>query len=407
VLEVDVDTGATSAVAGSEDPAWVDWPPGLPARLDDGRLVWSETVEDTCVLLVDGSPVTPPGLQVRHVHHVGESVLFSASTEPTEVELWRWCPADGDVGGLARIGEGHGVVVAAAAGGGTLVTVSRSLDDASPRVRVEGSRGAVEVAGRAETPLVEPRVAVEHLGRRRLRGAVLLPAGHPPGRPLPVLMLPYGGPGAQRVLADRRMWLEAQWRADQGFAVVVADGRGTPGRGPAWARAVRGDLATPALEDQVDALAAAAAAHPELDLRRVGIYGWSFGGYLAALAVLRRPDVFHAAVAGAPVTDWRLYDTYYTERFLGDPRQDPGPYDRSSLLADAPGLRRPLLIVHGLVDDNVVVAHTLRLSQQLTEHGRSHAVLPLSGITHMAAREDVAEHLLTIQTRFLRDALGA
>ena len=115
--------------------------------------------------------------------------------------------------------------------------------------------------------------------------------------------------------------------------MVVVDGRGTPGRGPAFERAVHGDLAAPVLEDQVDALHAVAEEQPDLDLARVGIRGWSFGGYLAALAVLRRPDVFHAAVAGAPVTDWALYDTHYTERYLGRPDEHPEAYARSSLLA--------------------------------------------------------------------------
>ena len=157
----------------------------------------------------------------------------------------------------------------------------------------------------------------------------------------------------------------------------------------------------------MEALHAVAAQHPELDLGRVAIRGWSFGGYLAALAVLRRPDVFHAAVAGAPVTDWRLYDTHYAERYLGHPDRDPDAYRRSSLLADAPRTpERPLLLVHGLADDNVVAAHTLRLSGLLLAAGRPHSVLPLSGVTHMAVQEAVAENLLHLQLRFLREALG-
>ncbi len=174
-------------------------------------------------------------------------------------------------------------------------------------------------------------------------------------------MDPYGGPHGQRVLASADAYLTSQWFADQGFAVVVADGRGTPGRGPQWDRAVAGDLADPVLADQVDALAAVAEFSGDLDLSKVAIRGWSFGGYLSALAVLRRPDVFHAAIAGAPVTDWRLYDTHYTERYLGHPDHNPAAYERSSLLADAHKLSRPLMIIHGLADDNVVVAHTLRL----------------------------------------------
>jgi dipeptidyl-peptidase-4 len=209
------------------------------------------------------------------------------------------------------------------------------------------------------------------------------------------------------VLASADAYLTSQWFADQGFAVVVADGRGTPGRGPEWDRAVAGDLAGPVLEDQVEALAAAAELNPDLDLSRVAIRGWSFGGYLSALAVLRRPDVFHAAIAGAPVTDWRLYDTHYTERYLGHPGHNPAAYDQSSLFADAPKLSRPLMIIHGLADDNVVVAHTLRLSSALLAAGRPHQVLPLSGVTHMASQEEVAENLLLLQVDFLRGALGA
>jgi dipeptidyl-peptidase-4 len=122
--------------------------------------------------------------------------------------------------------------------------------------------------------------------------------------------------------------------------------------------------------------------------------------------VLRRPDVFHAAVAGAPVTDWRLYDTHYTERYLGHPDTCGATYDRSSLLADAHKLTRPLLIIHGLADDNVVVAHSLRFSCALLSAGRPHSVLPLTGVTHMASQEEVAENLLLLQVDFLRRALG-
>jgi len=243
------------------------------------------------------------------------------------------------------------------------------------------------------------------VGERDLSVGVLLPRGHDGGK-LPVVMSPYGGPGHQMVLAASGLWLEAQWLADQGFAVVVADGRGTPGRGPAFEREVYRDLAHPVLDDQVDALQAAAEVVPELDLGRVGIRGWSFGGYLAALAVLERPDVFHAAVAGAPVTDWKLYDTYYTERFLGRPQDEPEAYGKTSLIERAPRLRRPLLLVHGLADDNVYAAHTLELSGALLLAGRPHCVLPLPGVTHVAAKGGISQSLLVSATAFLAEALA-
>jgi len=252
---------------------------------------------------------------------------------------------------------------------------------------------------------VRPNVTIRHLGERQLATAVLLPHDHD-GSPLPVLLDPYGGPHAQRVLRSYGAFLSSQWFADQGFAVVVIDGRGTPGRGSEFERAVHLDLATAVLDDQVDALHAAAALHPEIDLGRVAIRGWSFGGYLAALAVMRRPDVFHAGVAGAPVTEWRLYDTHYTERYLGDPSIDANPYAATSLLPLAHELTRPLLLIHGLADDNVVAAHSLQLSSALLAAGKAHEVLPLVGVTHMTPQEVVAEHLLLHQLDFIRRSLG-
>jgi dipeptidyl-peptidase-4 len=402
VLAVDP-SGRTSEVAALSDPAWVDWPPGLPRRLGDGRLVWAEERDGTTTLVVDGVAVTPAGLEVRAVVGVGDgpSLVFTGSEDPTSVALYRSTDA-----GTERI-SGDGVTTAAAVGGATVVVAGRVLERSGVTTRVVTASAAVAgvIRSLADEPLVTASVRMLEVGPDRLRTGVVLPSGHRPGTPLPVLVRPYGGPGAQMVLADQHIWLEAQWRADRGFAVVVCDGRGTPGRGPRWERRVHLDFAS-VLDDQVTALQAAAVEVPDLDLDRVGISGWSFGGYLSALAVLRRPDVFHAAVAGAPVTDWRLYDTYYTERYLGHPDTDPGVYDRSSLLDDAAALRRPLLVVHGLVDDNVVVAHTLRLSQRLVEAGRPHAVVPLTGVTHMASQEEVAENLLLLEMEFLARALG-
>jgi dipeptidyl-peptidase 4 len=400
VRAVDPATGVTTPVYLDADEAWVELVPGTPATLAGRRLVMAADRDGVRRLLVDGMAVTPPELQLRSVISAdGSSVVFTANDveEPTEQHVWRW--TDGE--GATALTHEPGVHTAAA-GGGTIVVRSAGLGYDGVRTTV---LDGAELASHAETPLVRPDVSVLRLGSRRLATAVLVPAGARADGPLPVLLDPYGGPHAQRVQAARSQYLTSQWFADQGFAVVVIDGRGTPGRGSAWERAVHLDLAEPVLEDQVAGLRAAAEADPRLDLSRVAIRGWSFGGYLAALAVLRRPDVFHAAVAGAPVTEWRLYDTHYTERYLGDPDGDPGPYDRSSLLTDAHRLERPLLLVHGLADDNVVAAHTLQFSAALLAAGRPHQVLPLSGVTHMTPQEVVAENLLLLQLEFLRSSL--
>lgn len=401
VLTIDVDSGETKVVAEDRDPAWVEPFPGVPAW--SGRdVVRIADAADARALFVGDEPVTEPGLHVRSVVSADEAgVLFTGSLDdPAQVHVWRWTRG----AGVEQLTTTAGVHTATAASG-TVVLGAADMDATGLRLTVRAGDREWPVSSRVDQPPVRPSVALLRLGPSRLPAGLLFPRSHVPGTKLPVLMAPYGGPHAQRVLATQRTWLESQWLADQGFAVLVVDGRGTPGCGPAWERAIAGDF-TVVLDDQVEALHAAARLHPDLDLERVAIRGWSFGGYLAALAVLRRPEVFHGAVAGAPVIDWSKYDTFYTERYLGTPQANAEAYARSSLLDEAATLRRPLLLIHGLADDNVVAAHTLLFSQRLTENGRPHTVLPLTGVTHMTPQEAVAENMLRLQVQFLQQALG-
>jgi len=396
------------------DSHWTDVIDGVPAQLPGGDIVWTAISGDTRGLVIApaaelgaAAPLTPAGLQVQAVLGTdGADVLFAGSAEPTELGIWRYGP-----GGLTAVSAEPGVH-SARAGGGTTVLFSRTLASSQATVRIVRD-GAVtgDIASLAQEPnLPHPAPQFIEAGPAGIRTAVLFPSWHAPGTRLPVLMCPYGGPGLQEVTKSARSYLVPQWFAEQGFAVVVADGRGTPGRGPAWDRTIAGDFADGILDDQVTALGAAAEKFTDLDTTRVGIRGWSFGGYLSALAVLRRPDVFHAGVAGAPPTDWRLYDTHYTERYLGDPNAQPEVYQRSSIVDDprraAANQIRPLLIIHGLADDNVFVAHSLRLSSALLAAGYPHSVLPLSGITHMTSQETVAENMVLFQVAFLKQALG-
>jgi dipeptidyl-peptidase-4 len=366
-LGIDPADGETRVLSEQFDDCWVQLIPGLPARTASGALVAHADRHGTRHLTVDGVTVTPPGLQLRAVLEVtGEDVLFTASEDPTEITLWRY-----QAGRLRAETGGHGIAS----------LVERPVLDVHPERLV--------------------------LGPRQLRGLLFLPSWHRPGSgQLPVLVDPYGGASRQRVTAELD-WrsLVSQWFAEQGFAVLVADGSGTPGRGPDWEREIHGDLFGPVLEDQVTALREAARLHPELDLGRVGIRGWSFGGSLAALAVLRRPDVFHVAVAGAGVTDQRLYNAHVRERFLGHPDEFPERYEACSLVRAAPQLNRPLLLMHGLADTNVHPANTLRLSSALLAAGRPHEVLLLPGVGHQAIGAPGTENLLWHQVRFLQQHL--
>ncbi|HSI05463.1 MAG TPA: S9 family peptidase, partial [Myxococcota bacterium] len=208
-------------------------------------------------------------------------------------------------------------------------------------------------------------------------------------------------------IVDRmpRSYFLDQWIADNGFVVVAIDNRGTPGRGRAFERVIKNDLITVALADQVAGLQALLAKYPEMDGSRVGIYGWSFGGYASTHAVMQRPDVYKAGVAGAPVTDWRDYDTHYTERYMGLPDANAGGYAKTSVLTYVEKLERPLLVVHGTADDNVYFSHSLKLGNLLFRAGKRFEFLPLLNFTHMVPEPEVTTRLYEKVVDFFQRSL--
>ncbi|PYC77210.1 S9 family peptidase [Streptomyces tateyamensis] len=401
LLSADPRTGKTVELSRTRDEFWVDDVPGTPARLTGGRLLTATDTADGAArgLAVDGRVVTPSTLQVRRVvGRLGEKLLIEAGQgDPADQQVFALDPADGT---LEELSEGPGVH-AALAGGAHVLLVSATPEGIRRRILGTG----IELADLAEPfpYLVRPKLArVTELG---LPTAVVYPRAHVAGRKLPVLLDVYGGPGYQAVANEPRRWQLRQWWADQGFAVVTTDNRGTPFVSPSFTRAMFRGFSKVTLEDQVAALHALAEREPDLDLARVGVRGWSYGGYFAAMAVLRRPDVFHAASAGAGPTDFRCYDTAYTERYLGLPAENAAGYLADCLLPDAPSLSRPLLLIHGLADDNVHPSHTLRLSQALHRAGRPHNLLALPGITHLTPY-GANERIVSAELAFLREALG-
>ncbi|GAA0688058.1 prolyl oligopeptidase family serine peptidase [Kitasatospora atroaurantiaca] len=403
LLSADPADGSTHELSRTTDEFWVDDLPGTPARLADGRLLTATDTPDGTArgLALDGKTLTDERIQVRRVvgRLHGRLLIEAGEGDPADQHVYLLDP---DGGPLERLSEGPGVH-SALAGGETLLITSATPDGIRRQLHHQGSVFPLPDHSAALPYRVTPQLArVTELG---LPTAVVYPRGHLAGHRLPVLLDVYGGPGYQAVANEPRRWQHRQWWADQGFAVVTTDNRGTPFVSPGFTRAIFRRFSQVALDDQVAALRALATTHPDLDLSRVGVRGWSYGGYFAALAILRRPDVFHAACAGAPPTDFRHYDTAYTERYLGLPQDNPEGYEADCLIPDAPSLSRPLLLIHGLADDNVHPSHTLLLSEALTRAGRAHSVLPLPGVSHMTP-DGVSERVAEAELAFLRTALS-
>ncbi len=403
--------GSTRELLRETDAAWVNIDSSAPRWLPNGEgFLWSTERGGRWQLELrrtDGSldrVIVAPEVGYRkliHVDSVRRVVRVLASDEPTEQHVVRVsldAPSTA-VRETTQPGE-HDALIGS---GGVRVVHRNALIGASSWMVLRDDAVVGTLASNIEEPVVPPRVELVQVGDDHLRAAIVRPSDFRDGGRYPVLLMVYGGPHAQMVGSARGRFVLAQFFAEQGFVVVSLDGRGTPHRGRDWERAIHQAFGDVPLDDQVRGLHALGARYPELDLGRVGVYGWSFGGYLAALAMLRRSDVFRAGIAGAPVADWRDYDTHYTERYLGVPTgDDDETYRRSSLLTWADGLRHPLLVLHGTADDNVYFLHGVRLSDALFRAGRTHEFIPLAGSTHSVADPVVATALYRHMAAFLR-----
>jgi len=404
-------SGAGKPILTEHDDAWLNVDVGAPKWLDDGSgFLWMTEGKGQWVLELhapDGALVralTTPEFGLRDLAGVDDQgAIVEASSDPTRRDVWR-VPFDGSA--PARLSGGDGVTMARIAKHGSVV-IDTLLHAGGRKFAVVTRTGAHELPSAAERPSLVPTTVLEtvELAGRTHHVAITRPRTFDQERRYPVLLKVYGGPHAVMVEDGLDQYVMDQWYADAGFIVVRADGRGTPNRGRAWERAILKDLITIPLEDQVAALQAIGARHHELDMARVGVFGWSFGGYFSALAVLLRPDIFKAAVAGAPVTDWALYDTAYTERYMKTPQQNPDGYKATSALTHAAKLERPLLIIHGITDDNVHFAHTLSLIEALYVAGKRAEVITLSA-THMVPDPKLNLAREQVQVDFFRQHLG-
>jgi len=416
LVAVDPATGHTSPLLEETDDAWLNLPAGAPRWLADGRrMLWISEHDDggpqLDLRLANGQlqRLTPQGLHVRELVAVDDAHAAAwvlASDEPSETHLWRVDLAK--PGKVTRVAHDVGLEAAVFSLTAALRVRTLTPEHGPNHWLVENPSGASlgELRSVAEDPGVEPAVEWTRLGPDSLRAFIVRPRDWQPGRRYPVIDWAYAGPHSQRVVRSARRYLLEQWLADQGFIVVTVDGHGTPGRGRAFERAIRGDFIGRAIADHRLALHELCAAHPDMDAARIGAFGWSFGGYYAVESVTQAPDVYRAAVAGAPVTDWHNYDTFYTERYLGVPPADSAAYTRSSALAKAAELSRPLLVIHGTADDNVYFVHSLELADALNRANRPWEFLPLPGQTHIVSAPEQVRQVYARMLGFFEREMG-
>jgi dipeptidyl aminopeptidase/acylaminoacyl peptidase len=419
LVRYDARTGAREAVLLREhDREWVE-PERPPALLSDGRLLWwSSRSGYRHLWLCDGDgavqhAVTQGPFDVQALlAHDDEQVWFQAAgDDPRQLHLFR---AAIDGSGTVQLTRGRGRHEATLSPDRLVASVVHSSLVEPPHAYVlDLANGATHDLPPAHDPqlgllLPEQRFfTVTAEDGTALYGHVAIPAGAAPDARLPVLLYVYGGPHAQLVtdawLGGAPLWQQAL--AAEGFVLCRLDNRGTPNRGIGFEQAVFRRLGTLEVQDQLAAIRWLGT-QPFADAGRVGVHGWSFGGYLTLRLLLQAPESFACGISGAPVTDWTLYETGYTERYMDLPKENPDGYAEASCLPLAERLRRPLLLVHGTDDKTVLWAHTLRFVDACIDAGTELTYFPYPMQQH-GLRGNDRQHFLRMLRRFLRQHLGA
>jgi dipeptidyl-peptidase-4 len=397
LLAVDSTTGATQELLREKDPAWLNLDPKpMPVWLKNGRQflwtterngAWQVELHSAEGALVKA--ITPADFNLDEFIDLNESdrsIVVTGGPDSRERHLFRFAlESKSEPQRLTRESGRHDAVF-----GEAKEQFLHRFDLLDGRagwevLRTSDGGKIATLPSVAERPSSLPKLELTRTeGPRAMDAAIVRPRDFAKGKHYPVILDVYAGPRHKQVLAQPDRYMIDQWMADRGYIVVTIDGRGTPGHGREWERAIRGNLIDVAMADQVAGLQALAKQEPALDLKRVGVVGWSFGGYFSAMAAIRKPEIFRCAAVGAPVVTWENYDTHYTERYLGLPSENAQGYRASSVLTYAADLRQPLLLIHGLTDDNVYVQHSMQLSDALFNAGKTFNFLPLLG-THMVS----------------------
>jgi dipeptidyl-peptidase-4 len=423
LLKVDTASGAARRLLEERSDTWVELHDELTFLKGQPAFLWASYRSGHKHLYLydlDGKllrPVTAGEWMVvgdsreRAIEGVDEAkglVYFTANRDtPIERHLYA-APLTGssDTAGIEarirRLTEGAGWHSVSMAGDAQRWLDTFSTPDTPPSLTLRhttGKRPSALVAntlgaGHPYAPYLAAHRTPEFGTLRAADGQVmhftmLKPLGFDPSKRYPVIVEVYGGPGVQRV---QRAWggYYRQYLAQQGFVVFMLDNRGSGNRGRAFETALYHRMGSIEIEDQVkgvDYLRSLTFVDPA----RIGVWGWSYGGYMALMAMVRAPEHFAAGVSGAPVTDWRLYDTHYTERYMGvpeagSPESNPEGYRDGNVMTHAAALKGPLLVMHGMADDNVLFTHSTALFKRLQDLGKPFEVMPYPGSKHALLR---------------------
>lgn len=413
LIFADVTTGARRVVLTEDSDTWINLNDALHFLENSNQFLWASERSGFKHLYLyrrDGTLVSaltegPWAIgALKGVDEAGGWVYFEGFADtPLEKHLYR-VPLTGSTPApplrLTEQGGWHDTVVA---GDGSLFIDTFSAEDTPPRVALRRADGR-RIAWIVENPLDRRHPYHPYLDHHAPReygaintqdGVTLLyqlmrPANFDPQRKYPAVVSVYGGPLAQRV---RKGWSVDfnQLLAQSGYVVFTLDNRGAANRGKAFEDVLYRAMGATEVEDQLLGVGFLKGL-PFVDPERVGLYGWSYGGYMTLMCMAKAPGAYAAGVSIAPVTDWRLYDTHYTERYLGDPAAGPA-YDDSSVFSYVDGLTDPLLVIHGMADDNVFFDHTVRLAAELQERRQRFEMMTYPGKKHGIRGADTRAHL--------------
>lgn len=418
LLAVDPATGKSRIVLTDRAKSWINLSNNFRPLSDGSFLWWSEKSGHGHLYHVRGGKwvaLTSGAWEVRDVIAVDErqgAVYFTGNREtPLEQQLYAASlSGEGALRQLTGDGWWNDAVMDS---GATRLVISRSNTDQPKQVYLADSNGK-QIRWLSENALTGDHPYAPYLAShaktrfgtiRAADGSTLytriMTPPLEPGKRYPVFMLHYGGPGAGRVVTNQWGSPIYQYLVDRGWIVFAIDNRGTPDRGKAFEDQLYRAMGTVEINDQLKGLEWLKA-QPYVDPKRIATYGWSYGGYLSVKLLEKAPGLFSAAIAGAPVTRWELYDTHYTERYLGKPQDRPSAYPASGAVEDAIRIKDPMLLIHGMSDDNVVFDNATALVARMQSAAIPFEMMVYPGQTHRVGGPGISVHLWRTIEDFLR-----